>query len=222
MTTAPKADRAERLVAMAVDVEAAARDLRRYQMRLREELWQAALVAAQDAHQELRELRAETSIQLSEGLGELRQLRELRAELSEEARRIQRDAETMARLAERAQQASKAVAADAARVRAACADFPVQIAKEVEEQVRGAFERQERGIMKQLADKLNQHELEQCEAMGEISQHMTTVMKSLVATMVREEVREEMRRVARSTLPACVAAEVALRLRETSTSTSSP
>lgn len=189
-------------------------ELRRYQTRLREELWHAALVAAEDAQRELRELDDRISARLTEELDALRELRDLR----DETVRIRREAEAVtARLAHKAQKASEEAVAHVK-------DFPVRIAEEVEQQVRDAFERQERGVMKRLAEKLNQHELEQCEAMSEIAQNMTTVMKSLVATMVREEVREEMKRVARITLPACVAAEVSRQLSTSrgSTSTSSP
>ncbi len=210
---------------------AMAEALHEYQLKLRDKMWHAACAWTEDAKREVhaahaecegkltalrdsyaRESRAQ-SLQLSE-------MRELWDALQQTASQVQNDARLVAELALKMQKTSEDVSKDAAAVRKVeermretqrtLQEFPLQISSEVKEQVRGAFEKQERGIMKELAQKLHEFELQQCEHISGIATDMTTVSTRVVETMARDE----MRRVARGTLPQCIAAEVARQLRQ--------
>lgn len=202
--------------------------LREFQLKLREKMWHAACAWGHDAYREIRATHAECEEKLTaqreaharESRAELVQLCEMRSALAETASQVENDARLVAELALKMQKTSEDVSKDAAAVRKVeermrdtqrtLQEFPLQISSEVKEQVRGAFEKQERGIMKELAQKLHEFELQQCEHISGIATDMTTVATRVVETMARDE----MRRVARGTLPQCIAAEVARQLRQ--------
>lgn len=204
-----------------------AKSLHEYHLLLRKSLWQAALVAAEDTRNELRDLRdefarevaalRETHAQEARGV-----LAELKGALADAASQVSKDAMLVADLALKVQKASDDVSKDAAEARKvtermrethrALQEFPLQISSEVKAQVGEAFEKQERGLMNDIAKKLRNYELIQVETMGNMASDMTTAATKVVEVMTRDE----MRRVASCTLPRCIAAEVTRQLREIS------
>ncbi len=204
-----------------------AKSLHEYHLRLRESLWQASLVAAEDMRNELRAVRDEFAREMA-ALRESHAreahgvLAELKGALAETASQVEKDARLVTDLAMKMQMMSDDVSKEAVEVRKvsqrmkdvqrALKEFPLQVSAEVDEQVRGAFEKQERGLMNEIAQKLRHYELVQVETMGNMASDMTTATTKVVEVMTRDE----MRRVATCTLPRCIAAEVTRQLRERS------
>jgi hypothetical protein len=83
----------------------------------------------------------------------------------------------------------------------------------IREQVHGAFEREERKVMKLLAEKLNEWTLSQEDAMSTVASEVTDMVMALVDKMAAQTAEDVVRSSLKQTLPACVRAEVARALR---------